>query len=128
MGYYNDYCLPMYFLHWFAAKVRLFREYMYGKYGYKRQHVTIEKGTLDGAREDRIYYLVHRKIYADRFPTDCYSGFFAFRTSIAEIGIEEMPEYTGELVGMDEWAQQKSYLIAGMTKSCIQLQERQKAA
>jgi hypothetical protein len=124
----GDYCLPMYFLHWFAAKVRLFREYMYGKYGYKRQHVTIEKGTLDGAREDRIYYLVHRKIYADRFPTDCYSGFFAFRTSIAEIGIEEMPEYTGELVGMDEWAQQKSYLIAGMTKSCIQLQERQKAA
>ena len=118
----------MYFLHWFAAKVRLFREYMYGKYGYKRQHVTIEKGTLDGMKEDRIYYLVHRKIYADRFPTDCYSGFFAFRTSIAEIGIEEMPEYTGKLVGMDEWAQQKSYLIAGMTKSCIQLQGGQKAA
>ncbi len=122
----GDYCLSMYFLHWFASKVRLFREYMYGRYGFKRQHVTVEKGTLDGKREERIYYLVHKKIYADRFPTDCYSGFFAFRTSVAEIGIEEMPEYTGLLVQMDEWAEQKSYLIRDMTKNLVGFPKDQK--
>lgn len=119
----GDYCLPMYFLHWFVARVRWFREYMYGKYGYKRQHVTVEKGTLEGEREERVYYLVHKKIYADRFPTDCYSGFFARRTALAEIGIEEMPEYTDLYVSMDEWAQQKSYLIRDMTKNLVEGQK-----
>ena len=119
----GDYCLPMYFLHWFVARVRWFREYMYGKYGYKRQHVTVEKGTLEGEREERVYYLVYKKIYADRFPTDCYSGFFARRTALAEIGIEEMPEYTDLYVSMDEWAQQKSYLIRDMTKNLVEGQK-----
>ena len=124
----GDYCLPMYFLHWFASKVRLFREYMYGKYGYKRQHVTVEKGTLKGDQEERIYYLVFKKIYSGRFPTDCYSGFFAYRTAVSNIGIEEMPEYTDQIVRMDEWAEQHSYLIKGMTKSCLELQENKKSA
>ena len=115
----GDYCLPMYFLHWFASRVRWFREYMYGRYGYKRQHVTVEKGTLDGEKEERVYYLVHNKIYADRFPTDCYSGFFARRTALADVGIEEMPEYTDLLVSMEQWSEQKSYLIRDMTKNLV---------
>ncbi|MBS5023639.1 MAG: hypothetical protein KH054_10855 [Firmicutes bacterium] len=113
----GDDCLPEYFLHLLVSKVKWFKDYMYGKYGFRRQRVTVEKGSLDGEKLERVYYIVHKKDYAERFSSDCYVAYFGRRTALAEIGMDEMPEYESVCATMDEMAMQNSYFIRDLMEN-----------
>lgn len=113
----GDYNLPNYLMHNFHAKIIRLKDRMYGKYGYRKQILTVEKGSLDGEKTQRTLNLVHKQVYSDRFSTDCYSDVFAFRTAFAKIGLDEMPMYRTDCASIFELAQQNSYFIRDLTKN-----------
>ena len=46
---------------------------IYNRYGYSILKIEKERGTMDGKTENKKYYLMSAKIYAQRFSTDCFS-------------------------------------------------------
>ena len=46
------------------------------RYGYSVLKIEKGRGTMDGKKERKKYYLMNGKIYAERFSTDCFSDYF----------------------------------------------------
>ncbi len=54
---------------------------------------------------------MNKKIYGDRFSTDCYSDFFHERALRSDVGINDLPEYEKTRASLDELKQQNSYFV-----------------
>ena len=57
------------------------------------------------------YYLSTKKIYANRFSTDCYSDFFRRRQLETDIGINDYPCYAGLRMSDNEMLRQNDYFV-----------------
>ena len=99
------------------AKRKLDR--LYGEYGFKRQINTKEKGTLDGEREERVYYLVKKVTYDDAFATDCFSEVFAHRVSVAEVGIDQVETFKEKVASIVEMSKTNSYFYDTLTTKYV---------
>lgn len=88
------------------------------KYGYIKCDLQIESGKLDDkeASETVNYYLSKKKIYSNRFSTDCYAGFYNETALASGIGIDDINEYKSVRATFEELKQQNSYLINSMSK------------
>ncbi|MBQ8749241.1 MAG: hypothetical protein IJZ29_02065 [Clostridia bacterium] len=84
-------------------------------FGYFQLNVAVEAGIQDGVLNDKKYYLMTKKIYSNRFSTDCFSDFFSQKTLRSSVGIDDLPTYNNVKATMDELKQQNSYFIADLT-------------
>ena len=87
------------------------RERVYNRYGYGILGIEKERGTLEGKIDRKKYYLMNRKIYADRFSTDCFSDYFNDMALKSGTGIIHYPEYAGTKATVEELKRQNSYFM-----------------
>ena len=81
------------------------------RYGYSVLKIDRESGRMEGKRVRKKYFLMHTKIYARRFSTDCFSDYFRDLARSCRTGIRDYPEYTSERATAEELRQQNSYFI-----------------
>ena len=96
---------------------------IYNTFGYFELDVAIEAGTAygDGAPaasdvKHHKYYLAIKKIYSDRYSTDCYQQFFSKRQLECDFGINDYPCYEGLKMSYEEMEKQHDYFIMDLMK------------
>lgn len=72
---------------------------------------------MDGKAEKKKYYLMHKKIYSQRFSTDCFSDYFNDLAKNTKIGLNDHMEYTTEKATITELKKQNSYFINALYKN-----------
>lgn len=107
----GDNTLPMYLMKAFTAKVQAYYARIYNRFGYHVLNVEVERGSQDGILKKTKYYISHKKVYAKRFSTDCFSDYFTVKALKSEYGFADLPEYEAEKASFDELKQQNSYFI-----------------
>ncbi len=89
----------------------------YNNYGYSISNIEKERGTMDGKTEKKKYYLMHKKIYSQRFSTDCFSDYFNDIAKNTKIGLNDYMEYQTEKASVTELKMQNSYFINALYKN-----------
>ena len=109
-----DNTLVIYVLKKIASKMQNYYKNTYNTFGYAKMKLQVESGTLDGELTEKAYFLDNKRIYSDRFATDCFSDFFETKTLRSKIGINDLEEYESSRATMDELKKQNSYFIADL--------------
>lgn len=84
---------------------------IFNRYGYSVLKIEKERGTMDGKTENKKYYLMSAKIYAQRFSTDCFSDYFNDMARRSYTGLADYSEYATEKASVEELRMQNSYFI-----------------
>ena len=84
---------------------------IYNRFGYSVLKIEKERGTMDGKTENKKYYLMSAKIYAQRFSTDCFSDYFNDMARRSYTGLADYLEYATEKASVEELKMQNSYFI-----------------
>lgn len=84
---------------------------VYNEFGYYEATLEIENGKRDSEIVEHSYYLSTKKIYSNRFATDCFADFFADRAARAGMGINDYICYRTTRASLDELRAQNSYFI-----------------
>ena len=71
---------------------------------------------MDGKPENKRYYLMNRKIYSNRFTTDCFSDYFNDMAMKSKAGLRDYPAYRTEKATVEELKMQNSYFINSLYK------------
>lgn len=107
----GDNTLLVYVLKSITAWFHNHNERIYNQYGYSIAYIEKERGTLDGKTEKKKYYLLNKKIYNNRFSTDCFSDYFNEVAKKTNVSIIDYPEYASERATVAELKLQNSYFI-----------------
>ncbi|MBR0190084.1 MAG: hypothetical protein IJQ23_06835, partial [Clostridia bacterium] len=75
-----------------------------------------ERGTMDGKKDKKKYYLSNYKIYSDRFSTDCFSDYFNDLAVKTKKGLRDYMAYKTSKASVKELLQQNSYFINSLYK------------
>lgn len=84
---------------------------IFNRFGYSVLKIEKERGTMDGKTENKKYYLMSAKIYAQRFSTDCFSDYFNDMARNTHVGLADYAEYLTEKASVEELRMQNSYFI-----------------
>lgn len=106
-----DNTLTLHAFKWLTTKIVKHYNGVYNQYGYRVVKLLVENGTQDGEKKERKYYLMSKKIYSERFSTDCFSDFFKEKAMRSSVGIEDMQEYKTVKADFAELEKQNSYFI-----------------
>ena len=90
---------------------------VYNQFGVSDLEVVAEAGVRDGKKRTKKYYLSNRKIYSERFSTDCFSDYFNDMARKTKIGLNDYIEYATEKATADELKMQNSYFINALYKN-----------
>ena len=112
----GDNTLLIYLLKKIAAYLFKRNERIYNRYGFSVLTILKERGTMDGKKEKKKYYLSNYKIYSDRFSTDCFSDYFNELGLRAKKGLNDYMEYTTSKASVTELKSQNSYFINSLYK------------
>ena len=91
-------------------------ERIYNRYGYSVLSLLKERGTMDGRKEKKKYFLMNGKVYKDRFSTDCFSDYFDDLGLKGKKGLKEYMEYVQSKASIKELKKQNSYFINSLYK------------
>lgn len=108
------------FLYLFKNLFEMFlRHYIriYNRFGVMKMTLGTRAGTMDAEAEQHDYYLAVKKIYSDRFSTDCYSEYFRSRALASKFSLITADEYKGVRASLDELNSQNSYFIRDLNKT-----------
>lgn len=72
---------------------------------------------MDGKIKKKRYYLMNKKIYSNRFSTDCFSDYFNEMAKKTKIGLNDYIEYETERATVEELKMQNSYFINALYKN-----------
>ncbi len=109
--YRSDTCLAVYILHNGVSALHNYYKKTYNLFGCNVLDVTVQDGRMESAGDSARIHLLHKKVYSDRFATDCYNGFFAPELEQAEISFDEYEEYAETVANRDELHSQHSYFV-----------------
>ena len=113
----GDNTLLIYLLKKVTAFVYRRNTVIYNTYGYSISNIEKERGTMDGKTEKKKYYLMNKKIYSQRFSTDCFSDYFNELAKGTHIGMNDYTEYATEKASVQELQRQNSYFINSLYTS-----------
>ena len=113
----GDNTLFIYLLKKVTAFVYRRNAVIYNTYGYSISNIEKERGSMDGKTEKKKYYLMNKKIYSQRFSTDCFSDYFNELAKGTHIGINDYTEYATEKASVQELKRQNSYFINSLYTS-----------
>lgn len=91
-------------------------ERIYNRYGYSVLSLLKERGTMDGRKEKKKYFLMNGKVYKNRFSTDCFSDYFDDLGLKGKKGLKEYMEYVQSKASIKELKKQNSYFINSLYK------------
>lgn len=110
----SDVTLPFYIISHFVTAWHRYRNRIYNLYGTCILTVETEDGTMDGEKTEHQYYLSSKKIYSERFATDCFRGYFEKRSRGCKVGLDDLKSYKTTRATMKELHEQHSYFIGDM--------------
>lgn len=110
----GDNTLLVYLLKSITARIVNRNVRLQNTYGYSVSVVEKERGTLDGKIERKKYYLMNKKIYSNRFSTDCFADYFNDMAKRTNIGLNDYREYLTERASVEELKLQNSYFIRSL--------------
>jgi len=110
----GDNTLLIYLLKSIAARIANRTVRLQNTYGYSVSVVEKERGTLDGKTEKKKYYLMNKKIYSNRFSTDCFADYFNDMAKRTNVGLNDYREYLSERASVEELKFQNSYFIRSL--------------
>lgn len=105
----GDYTLSMYLLKNFVSKLKAHRDRVNKLFGCSKLTLSIEQGRKEGDTLKRKYYMQSKKIWADRYSTDCLSGIYEARAKFNTVSIDEIQEYSGIKATDEELQKQHSH-------------------
>lgn len=117
-GYrYNrgDNTLFMYLVKGIAARFNHYYKRTYNTFGCHCLKLQVESGSLEGNYKDRLYYVIDKKDYSQRFATDCFADFFREKALESPVGLNDIEEYETERARWEEMVKQGSYFIRTMS-------------
>ncbi len=82
---------------------------VYNTFGCANMNLVLENGTLEGVQMIRQWYKMPKKVYSNRYCTDCFSSIFEKRAEDCCIGLEDLPEYEGSVATWFELQEQHSF-------------------
>ena len=115
--YRGDNTLLIHFIKNAAAAFNNYKVRRYNRFGFNKLQLKVEQGTLDGESKLYRYYLMPKKVYSNRFSTDCYSEYFRARSLKTGIGMNDYIEYEGVKATPEELKAQHSYFINDLEKN-----------
>ena len=105
----SDNTLPMYLLKNLVAGLEHIRTKSTNLFNSATTKLLVESGRMDGEAQKRKHYMQAKKIYGDRYGTDCLSGIFDQYAEKNTIGIDDLPEYQGKIATKEELLLQNSF-------------------
>lgn len=99
---------------------------IYNTFGYIPMKLGTQLGTLDAKTEEHDYYLSVKKIYSNRFSTDCYSSFFRDAALQSKWSLITSPEYESVCATVDELKAQNSYFVRDLTQNIFDKPEKER--
>lgn len=120
----SDNTLPMCLLKKFTSVFNHYYNRIHNTFGYCTVSTLVEAGTMDGKATNKKYYLMFKKIYSDRFSTDCFSDFFNVKALRSPIGINDLEEYSSSKATFEELEKQNSYFINDLSHKKIALDDK----
>ena len=90
---------------------------IYNRFGVMKMTLGTRAGTMDAEAVQHDYYLAVKKIYSDRFSTDCYSEYFRSRALASKFSLITAKEYEGVRATLGELNEQNSYFIRDLNKT-----------
>ncbi len=109
-----DNVLPIYLFKKLTAWLQAYYKGIYNTFGFCKLGVEVERGAQDGERKKSSYYLDYKRIYSDRFSTDCFSEFFTAKALRSPVGLDDLEEYKSSKATFDELKKQNSYFVADL--------------
>lgn len=76
-----------------ASAIKRHRDRMYNRFGYYAAQLQVNKASGGAVTALSPYFLMHKKIFSNRFATDAYKYMFAKKTIACGIGVDDIFEY-----------------------------------
>lgn len=110
----GDTTLPLYLLKNFAAACAHLRDRVYSQFGCIDETILTEDYKQEFA--EHKYYIMPKKIYANRFCTDAYSGYFSERIRTCKKGLNDLPSFSSTRATETELLSENSYFFDRLYK------------
>lgn len=112
----GDVCFPVYVCHNIMAAIHNGYKKAYNLFGCNELEISVQSGKMDSEPVKDHIHLLHKKVYSDRFATDCHNGFFVPGLRETKSSFDEYLEYSDTVASIEELLYQNSYFIADMEK------------
>jgi len=120
----SDNSLVLYLIKKVVAFFHFKHTAIHDKYGYFRSKLETRAGTLEGGTDEHRYYLCKKKIYSDRFSTDCYSEILTAEVCKQRKGLQDIPTYGSTKPTLEEFKSQNSYFIDQLLRITNQSEDK----
>ena len=110
----NDNTLFIYFINSIANKANNYLINRFNTFSYRVNEISVLSGE-ELIREQK-YYLSTKKIYSNRYATDCYADFFDNKFALSDVGFIDLRSYASYIASMEELNMQHSYFINDLSK------------
>jgi len=90
---------------------------IYNRFGVMKMTLGTRAGTMDSEVELHEYQLAVKKVYSNRFSTDCYAEYFRDRAQASKWSLITAEKYKGVRASLDELKKQNSYFIRDLNKT-----------
>ena len=97
-----------------AGALAGYRERRVNLYGYRRQPLELEAGTLDNVTESKDYAITYKKVYSHRFGTDCFKAISETQAQKCPTGLNDLAAYGDIYPTFEELEQQNSHFQKDM--------------
>lgn len=77
----------------------------------RRDDTLAQSGTRDQKANKESYFISCKKVYSDKFCTDCYSDYFNVLAERSKLGLADYETYNKTRASYDELKKQNSYFI-----------------
>lgn len=111
-----DNTLSMYLLKKLTAAMHRHYTNVCNTFGVGVLSLAVESGRMDGERIQRLWYKMPKKVYANRYSTDCLAGIFERRAEENDVGLNDLPEYVSGRATWEELQVQHSFFQSDMER------------
>lgn len=111
-----DNTLSMYILKGLTATMQRYYTGLCNTFGCGVLSLLVENGKMDSEPLQRRWYKMSKKVYANRYSTDCLAGIFERRAEQNNVGLDDLPEYAGSRATWEELQAQHSFFQNDMER------------
>lgn len=114
--YRSDTCLFIYLMHNAMSNLHNGYRKTYNLFGCNVLDVSVQSGKMEEEALVDHLHILFKKVYSDRFATDCHNGFFVPELRKTQSSFDAYLEYGNTVATIEELEYQNSYFIADMKK------------
>lgn len=86
------------------------------QFGSHILELEVESGRMNGDAKKRKYYISHKKVYSNRFSSNCHSAIFE-GDEANQVSIDDLREYAGIMATSEELRSQHSFFQEDLAKT-----------